>query len=406
MKSAAFRLALGCAVLAASSSAAHTHEPVLVRPPASAARAADSLTKAFGDDVRERLSDPALNPITESLAAGRLARLLEDLHVQFKTFERADDDELGLGFQYSFAKKLLRSSESSAWSLDFAADGNVAFDREVNPDDFLSTTLRVRWFGTCALSSSSDSRAKKVANLPDPSIEDLAAFDLERFEEISERFAKEPSAQRIRSDPDFIAVARSYAETVEKQLPPELIWNGDLHASLESNQDFSSRQSVFGAALGGRLVSWNPDADASRLNVFDFPGAALRWLAGQDEEFRPSGEAWPTVVTGLDLVDASDDDVRDALTDDDSFLRARVEAGLKTRVLTMDTEALFLSAGWRYYQEIDAPAAVRRADTDEASYFQVQLDLPKGWALTYAAGKLPLDLEEDSTFALGFNVQF
>lgn len=203
-----------------------------------------------------------------------------------------------------------------------------------------------------------------------------------------------------------VALARSYFETVEHALPPELVWDFDLHAAYESNQDFSSRQLAFGTALGGRLVSWDPEARLSRLNAFDLPGAALRWLAGQDQGFRTSGEAYPTIVAGLDLVEAAREETRGAVTDDESFLRARLEAGLKTRVLDLEDESLFLSAGWRFYQEIDAPAAVRRADTDAHSHLQLSLDLPGGWFLSYATGKLPLDAQDDSTFALGFQVHF
>lgn len=345
--------------------------------------------------------------VAESTPKGRIARLLEDLHVQFKTFESGSDGDAELGFSYELAKSLLRSTDSNAWSLDFAARGNVAFDREVNPDDFLSTQMRVRWFGTTAIGDGAGgARAGATNELAGAHLEQLAAFDPDTFANVATRLAHEPSADVVRKDPEYQALVSRYLEDVESKLPPELVWNANVHVELESNQDFSSRELAYGAAFGGRIVSWNPDAALSQLNVFDFPGAALRWLSGQTDDFRPSGEAWPSVVAGLDLVDAADSEIRRALDEDDTYLRARLEAGMKTRVLNLDGEALFLSAGWRFYQEVDAPASVRRADIDRASHVEVKLDLPNGWALTYAAGKLPLDAEEDSTFALGFNVQF
>lgn len=381
---------------------------VILLAGAAAARAQDpsTLTREFGDAAREHLAEPGvLARVNEHRAAGRLARLIEDLNIQFKTFERDSDGELALGFSYDFAKSLQSSDDASAHATEFVASGNVAFDNEVNPDDFLVTALRVRWFGTRAFGEG-ESRAAKVEGLPDPDVGSLAGFDPQRFAELATRFAQVTSSADVRADPDFQALARSYFETIEHELPPELIWDFDLHAAYESNQDFSSRQVVFGTSLGGRLVSWDPDDGLSRWNLFDYPAAALRWLAGQDEDFRTSGEAYPTLVTGLDLVDASGDDTRSAATDDESFLRARLEAGLKSRVLDLEDEALFISAGWRIYSELDAPAAVRRADTDYASYLQLQLDLPKGWALTYSTGRLPLDAKDDSTFALGFQVHF
>lgn len=362
------------------------------------------LTAVLGDAAREFLAEAlvAERP-NEQLVPGRVARLLEDLNVQFKTFERESGGALAMGFSYELAKSLVVSDDEHGGTLDFVAHGNVAFDADNNPDDFLSTSLRLRWFGSKAFGSAAETRAARAASLPDPDVETLAAFDPERFAELATRFALEPSAEVIRADPDFQELARSYFEGIERNLPPELVWDFDLHAALESDQEFSSRQVVLGTALGARLVSWNPDAGLSRLNLFDYPAAALRWLAGEDE-FRASGQAWPTVVAGLDVVDASADDLRRALTDDESFLRARVEAGMKSRVLVIDGEPLYLSAGWRFDREIDAPAAVREAEVDEHSHLRIQLDLPKGWALSYTTGKLPLDAQVDSTFALGFQV--
>ena len=79
---------------------------------------------------------------------------------------------------------------------------------------------------------------------------------------------------------------------------------------------------------------------------------------------------------------------------------------MKSPVLELDERTLYLSAGWRSFCELDAPAGVRRADLDRASHLVLSLDLGAGWALSYAAGTLPLDARYDSTFALGFRVQF
>lgn len=363
------------------------------------------LTEVAGELAREFLAEaPVVERAHESLAPGRLARLLEDLNLEFKTFERDSGGELALGFSYDLAKSLIVADDAHGGTLDFVASGNVAFDPDANPDDFLSTSLRLRWFGAKVLGRSAESRAAMAENLPDPDGEALAAFDPDLFGELAARFALETDPAVIRADPDFQSLASSYFEDVERRLPPELVWDFDLHAALESDQEFSTRQVALGTTLGARMVSWNPDAGLSRFNLFDFPAAALRWLAG-DEEFRASGEAWPTVVAGLDVVDASADDLRRTLTDDESFLRARVEAGLKSRVLVLGGEALFLSAGWRFDQEIDAPASVRSAEADQHSHLQLKLDLPKGWALTYATGTLPLDVDPDSTFALGFQLR-
>jgi hypothetical protein len=106
------------------------------------------------------------------------------------------------------------------------------------------------------------------------------------------------------------------------------------------------------------------------------------------------------------MVDASDDDVRTAVTTDDSLLRARLEAGLETHVLDVKDESLYLTASWCGYQEIDAATGVKDADYDGSSYFELRMDLPSDFSLTYSAGRLPLDTSGDSTFGLGYRVSF
>jgi hypothetical protein len=179
------------------------------------------------------------------------------------------------------------------------------------------------------------------------------------------------------------------------------VWDFDLHAGLETTQDLSDRQVLAGTALSGRLISWDPDSKLSRFNVFDVPAAALRWLAGV-EGFQLGGLSYPTVVLGFDVVDASRDSARRALTEEDSFLRSRLELGFRSHLAEVAGEPLFLSMGWRWYQEIDAPATVRAADDDDASQLEVGLGLTRGWQLVYRSGRLPLDTRDDSTFALGF----
>lgn len=379
--------------------------PARAQTTASDAKLDPSVEKALFSQVRDRLTDPQLSNRTgERLKMGRLSRLIEDLHVRFKTFERNSDGDLALGFEYDVAKSLSVSEESNA-SFDFVADGNVAFDRALNPDDFLSTTLRARWFGTHMFGdATADARVKLANELPTPTRAQIETFN-EESKNLVDPLSGGSSADLDRS-PAFRKLRRSYLDNLARGLPTELVWDADLHVGLESNQDFSSSQRVFGPAVSGRVVSWNPHARLSRLNVFDAPGAALRWLAGQDDKFRLSGEAYPTVRAGFDVVDASDDDTRSDLTSDDSLLRMRIEGSLKSHVLDFDDEALFLSARWRFYQEIDPSAAVSRADYDAFSHLQVRLDLPKNWSLSYTAGRLPLDGQDDSTFALGFDIQF
>lgn len=357
--------------------------------------------KQLSTEVRDHFTQPQLlTRRRQPVEPRRAPRFFE--HLRIKAFEGSDDGDLALGFEYDFAKSIAVSKESNG-ALDFIADGNVAFDRDENPNDFLWTSLRARWLGSPVFGSSShDLRQQLAAETPGPTREHIEKFNTQA-RQLSESGA---SREAILESQAFQELRRDHLAALQRTLSPELVWDFDLHAGLESTQDFSSRQWVFGPSISGRLLSWNPDTRLSRLNVFDFPGAALRWFTGQDEGFRPSGLAYPTVRVGLDMVDASDDDVRSAVTTDDSLLRARFEAGLETHVLDVKDESLYLTASWCGYQEIDAASDVKAADYDGSSYFELRMDLPSHWSLTYSAGRLPLDTSGDSTFGLGYEVAF
>jgi hypothetical protein len=369
-----------------------------------AAQATDAagLTQAFGDAARRRLTDPTLDArVHEELARGRAARWLEDVDLRFQVLQ-APSEEAALGLAFAFGKVLSMPEDAGDRSIELVGEGDVAFQPEDNPDDFLTVGLRLRWSGTHSFGSG-EPRLEKAANLRDPGIEELVALDSRRLGELSGRVAATPDLE-LDQDEDFEFLVRRYVDELERGLAPEWLWDFDLHAAFESDQELSSRQPVLGAALGARLLSWDPDSSLSRWNLFDLPAASLRWLAGDDERFRLSGRAYPTLITGLDVVDGSSDDTRGALTDDESFLRARLEAGVVSPALEIGDETLMLSARWRLFQEVDAPAAVRRADADESSHLRLELELPAGWVLSYTTGRLPLDTREESTFALGFEV--
>jgi len=383
------------AALLASAIAAHAQEP----SPQS------GLGELVGPAGRDALADEALPVrVGERVPpAGRMRRA-EGLDVRFQAFEHDHGNgELALGFAYDLVEELgAPPLDEGAPSVELVARGNVAFDDDANPHDLLWTGLALRWGGSRALGVGPATRAELARDLLDPGDDELAALDARRTERLS---ARSSTGADLHDDPDFRALTERFVENAAGALAPELLWDVELHGALESTQDFSERQVVLGGSFGGRLVSWDPDSALSRRNPFDVPGAALRWLAG-DEPFEPSGMAYPTVVAGLDVVDAARDGTRGALTEDDNFLRARFEAQLRSSVARVEDEELFATVAWRLFQEFDAPASVKRADTDAASQLELRLDLPARWSLSYTAGELPLDHDYDSTFALGFTVRF
>lgn len=365
------------------------------------------LTEAFRDAARERLfAPPPPARVGEELAPdGRVARLLEDLDLDLRLFESAEDDDLAPGFGLDLAKTLRPSRGDAEPALDLRIEGLVAAEREQNPDDSLSTALRLRWSGARTLGPPERSRAAVAEALERPEVESLRALDPVRFERLAARF--DPAVtSALGSDPDFAALTESWVESLAPRLAPELAWSFELASALESNQDFSSRQVALGGAVAARLVGLDPDSALSRANLFDLPAAVLRWLTGTDERFGLTGQALPGVVAGLDVVDAARDEVRGSLTDDESFLRARLELALASHAFTLDERPVELGLRWRFFQELDAPAEVRGAGSDDTSHLELRLGFRRGWFLAWTAGELPLDPSYDSTVTVGYGVRF
>lgn len=343
------------------------------------------LSKAVGAAARTELTAPALlDRALDRPSAGRPLRLIEGLHARLQAQQSSSQGDPALGFAFDFAKPIGTSETPGSESFDLVARGNVAFDSASNPDDFTTVMLRARWFGSTSLGDEPKSRTERIGELADPTAEELAELGGDARD-----------AQRI---------TRAWVERVQRTLPTEIVWDGELHAGLETDQTFGTRQMVFGLSASLRPIAWNPDTKLSRWNPFDAPAAALRWLAGED--FRTSGLAWPTFVAGLDVVDASANDLRDAVTNDESYLRARLEATMRSRAFVVGGEEVHLTAAWRYFQELDAPAGVRQADLDSTSHLALGLELPHGFELGYSAGRLPLDGRDDSVFAIGYHLDF
>src|SRR6187455_2652239 len=94
------------------------------------------------------IHDPALysslwkNFVEQAVARDTIKwQWLNDLNIQFKTFQTEDNPNASLGFTYDFNfdyanfKRRGQSRQSNKFS--FSATGNVAFKSELNPVDFL-----------------------------------------------------------------------------------------------------------------------------------------------------------------------------------------------------------------------------------------------------------------------------
>ena len=76
------------------------------------------------------------------------SRFLSDLNLEFKTFKaNGTDSLLGLGIGYNYQRDLVmttikeKTARQTGLSLAFQTHGNVAFDKDTNPNDFLDADL-------------------------------------------------------------------------------------------------------------------------------------------------------------------------------------------------------------------------------------------------------------------------
>lgn len=355
-----------------------------------------SLEARFGDEV-------VLERFGQDTAPGRISRLLEDVDLLLEAVDETPRGGVGLGFEYGLAKRLFDTSETTFSSIDFVASGNVAFDANANPDDYQSIAFRVRWYGSKPMEASENltERSLRMARLG----RDLADVAPEAYARLAERYPGSVAVETLRADPEYVALEREAHAAVLASIPNELVWDFDVHAGMEANQEFSERQVVLGAAVAARVIDWDGRHEHARFNVFDWPAATLRWLLGWDEAFSPSIEALPGVVASIDVVDGSEVSLRGA-ADQDTYLRWGLDFGWRSRLGEVAGQELGLTARWRVFEEFDAPSEIRDAGIDGANHLKLALDLPGAWELAYTTGRLPLDPQDDSTFALGYRVRW
>ena len=103
----------------------------------------------------------------------------------------------------------------------------------------------------------------------------------------------------------------------------------------------------------------------------------------------------------MDQIDPSKDEDRRKLDPSKAkFDRWRGEAAFKTRILSWESQKLFVRAAYRRFKERNPSAAIANAKRDDFEYFVVKVDLPKKFLLTYSHGKLPFDLKSQEVYWL------
>lgn len=279
--------------------------------------------------------------------------VVNDLNLQFKVFTPADEGgSAALGFRYDFEKSLAGrdlldgNKNKLAVSLNVAADGNVAFNSNKNPNNLLNTGG------------------------------ELELQNEHRFESTSD---------------DALTFPLFYSRLKAR-------------ARLESDQSFETRQMAYGGAYGFTFLDLERQS-FHKWNVLDYPFAVVRWLTTPETDFSVDGD-FPVVLVGLDLVDPVKDDARFAVDPDkSSYPRFSTEVTFTTGVTTIKDAEVKFGAGYRYFRELSASRAIRNAEFDEQNYFVAYLEY-RNFVLSWSTGRLPVDRENDRVFGLGYRLQF
>lgn len=352
-----------------------------------------AIDKLKREGLQAMLDHPeTIHRVVKSLLNGNHGlALLEDLQLDLKIIDTKDGEKtfgVGYAFERSFAPKDWEfADDGSVHGFDYAlsAAGNVAFERDANPQDFLTGRLTASYFESHGgIAAMSDAERRQFAT---------------DFNALGDQLVKTKNA---RTSEVGRAIVRKYQSVCTTQY----YWEGGLDAGIESNQAFTERNYTIGAHLGGNIFDGRDTSAWSHFNIVDYPAALLRVLTGYDQAFTPHGNALPWVIAGIDHVTPDGNDPRALVGDTTDYFRARVEVAYRAPIGTFDGIDYYLGASWRAYQELGASRAVRDADADQQSRFVVTLRSATGLFASYASGRLPFDVTDRDSFELGWTLNF
>jgi hypothetical protein len=309
--------------------------------------------------------------------------LLKDVNLKFKTFQ-AQDKPVALGFSYKYnnawVKNKISDKHSFMQSYNLGTEGNVAFKKIYNPNDFLETSFSYDgafiWGGK--VKELDEETSKKVEDLED--------------QILKLRQAKNPAFlqlyERVNS---LVSVTDQYYLGFKLKL------------AYETNQDFSKRQFTPGGFIAFGAKGWNKQEALRYLNILDYPFALIRVLTGTDKDLSISGASFPSFLIGIDHVIPGNDTSRFKITNnEDPYQRFRFEVGFKTLVAKLGKDIIYFSANYRLYNELNASENIKSAGLDKASFIAASLQSSTGLFVSFTDGRLPFDRIKDQVYAIGF----
>jgi len=313
---------------------------------------------------------------------------LNALNLDFKTFMSQDSSVTSLGLAYDLtlerARIIEKGGRKNGRSIALESKGNIAFNKELNPSDFLSTRISIGLFN-----SGGGVLLKDMANI------------LDTLQNLRLTMANYQTAEEILESPEW----KRFNELF--YLKNSWLLKYDLNGGLESNQDFTRKQYTLGLRLGASVKSWNTDNALSWMNILDYPFALTRLITGYDKEFSPSGATIPTLMAGFDFIYPVGDSIRQKADQElNPFPRINLELGFRTVLGRAGSQILFVNCSLKYFTEPGASQAVKDLDLDSFLYFTSSLTASNGLFVSYTYGQLPFDRAADAVYQLGFRYAF
>ena len=355
----------------------------------------DQRDRATIDTLRAALSSPeTLNRVVNTfLTTDSGWQFLKDVNFEFMTFQSDDIEQPGLGFSFNYQKQLKdhdlaceNDGESCIRGLGMSFDtsGTFAFDKENNPQDLITAKLDFDYF---------QSRGGR------------ADVDADHVLELEQAFVSATTPEEEE------AATLAVVQLVRPSLTNQFYYSVGGDVSFESNQQFTTKQTLYGVHLALDFKDWAGTSAWTTFNFLDYPFAALRALTGYDCEtladgrrdcFQPNGTSWPTLLFRSSRVKPDDDDPRSLAGDSSEFTRMDFEASFRTPVARLADDELYITVNYRFYAEHDPSSLVEAAELDEFEYFTVTVGGNRGMYLSYSDGKLPLAFADDQVVEIGF----
>lgn len=308
---------------------------------------------------------------------------LSDLNLEFKTFQNQDSTMSSLGFSYDLNLERARITEKgnlrNGKSISLESKGNVAFNKLVNPYDFLNSKLSLNLFHT-----GGGVTIKETNN------------DLTYYANLRRKLATYGSVDEILKSVEWKEMNEKFI------LKNSWIIKYDLNAGIESNQDFSKTQNTFGLRFGTGLKSWDKNNLASKLNIIDYPFELIRKITGYDGNIH-TGITIPSVMLGFDYVNPLNDTVRENIEGElKPYPRINFEIGFRTVLTEVSNQTLYFNSSFKYFKELGASSNIQNNNYSDFSYFTASLTTSSGLYVSYSYGKLPFDRQNDAVYEIGF----